>query len=78
MYKTNTLKEIIKDGLTAENLVSSEIFLRFIFNKKKIKQVNVRYYASKNRKSRGLPLLKIFKVIFETIFNYRLIKKQVI
>jgi len=78
MYKTNTLKEIIKDGLTAENLVSSEIFLRFIFNKKKIKQVNVKYYASKNRKSRGLPLLKIFKVIFETILNYRLIKKQII
>ena len=35
MYKTNVLKEILKDGLKSKNLVSSEIFLRFIFRKKK-------------------------------------------
>ena len=78
MYKTNVLKEILKDGLKSKNLVSSEIFLRFIFRKKKIKQFNDKYYASKNRISRGLPLVKIFKVIFETILNYRKIKKEII
>ena len=34
MYKTNVLKEILKDGLKSKNLVSSEIFLRSIFRKK--------------------------------------------
>ena len=78
MYKTNILKEILRDGLKSKNLISSEIFLKFILSKKKIKQVNVKYYASKNRVSRGLPLFKIFKVIFETILNYRKIKKQIL
>ncbi len=35
MYRTSVLKEILRSGLVAKNLISSEIFFKFIFNKKK-------------------------------------------
>ncbi len=78
MYKTKTLKEILKSKPISKNLISCEIFLRFVLKGKKIKQIKVKYFASKYRKSRGLPFLKITKVIFEAISNLHKIKKKFI
>jgi dolichol-phosphate mannosyltransferase len=76
IYKTKSLKSVLKNKLVFDNLISSEIFLKFVFNKNKIKQINIKYLNKKTRKSRGLPLKKIIRVIVEIMLKLKKLNEK--
>lgn len=75
LYKTAKLKKIIENKLLNEHLISSEIFLRFVFSGLKVKETNVKYFQRPG-KSVSFSLIKIFKVIFIVLANFKKLKKD--
>lgn len=74
IFNRKKLLYILKKYNFNKNLITSQIFLYFVKHRFKILQYPVIYYENKNRNSRGIPTNKIFKIVFETIFNLIKIK----
>tara|TARA_E500000178_G_scaffold61382_1_gene58069 strand:+ start:177 stop:881 length:705 start_codon:yes stop_codon:yes gene_type:complete len=75
IYNTLKIKKILEIKLINEHLISSEIFLRFLFSNYKTTEVNVKYFQRPG-KSVSFSFMKIFKVIFQVISNFKKLKND--
>ena len=76
IYRGQAIKEILNNNIIiSENLIASEITLRFIFNDKKVNEVEVRYFQ-RDWESRVIPPNKLLKIILSAIKDKINLKKE--
>lgn len=76
IYKKPVIQDIANSQkIISENLISSEITLRFIYSRQKVEEVEVKYFQ-RDGKSRGIPPNKLLKIIFSAIKDKIALKKE--
>lgn len=75
LYDRRLVQELLAEPWVYKNLISSELIVRAIYKRYKIKEVPVKY-RQRDSISRGLPPGKIPRVIRQTLWSFPTLKQQ--
>lgn len=78
LFKKSKFLEVAAIQWVEKNLINFELTLRFHYSGYKVLQIPVTHLPRKNGISRGMPLNKIPKTVFQVLNNFSILKDQLI